>query len=338
MAGALALWAVILLFMLSQCLAEPLRLFAGPTNRALASANEQSAFEPVPFEGLKYRTTSRELSNAIVNSKVTNDQSAGNNPRRFRRRAIASLNFRAIRMRNRLPPIPVAITTLTAFYEGVTSLIDSGDWHSVPNPHLFTIAYGSFRLTVSSLGFPVLKPALLYWCSLMTEWASRGWTQLYDVYFVDDATGITMAVSFYLVEAEHVPRQLPSKRSSSQPPALNKRAIDTLNPIRFTALSYITPVQVAAAFLEDFYDLIALKIETGFWSAEGLLHSVTFARWSFRLSFSCYTEPVPWDFIQWFAIHMSERAVNGWTGLYEATFESNRASGFMLVSVKLTLE
>ncbi|KAL8828795.1 MAG: hypothetical protein Q9191_002382 [Dirinaria sp. TL-2023a] len=332
-----ALWAVILFFVLSQCLAEPLCLFTRSTDGVSVPANEQSALGSVHLKGLKYCTTSREISNTGIGPKVTIIQPNKNNLRRFRPRAFPNLNFRALRLSNRLPPTPVASAALTAFYEGVTLLIANGDLQSAPNPHLFTIAYGAFRLTVSSLGTPVLKPVLRDWCSLMAEWASRGWTQLYDVYLVDEATGFTMAVSFYLANAEYIPHQLlPSKRSSS-PPSLDRRADPPLTPIKFTPLSYITPVQVAAAFLEDFYDLIAWKIETGTWSAQGLLHSVIFARWNFRLSFFCYAEPVPWDFIQGFAIHMSEMAVRGWTGAYEATYEARRASGIVFVSVKMML-
>ena len=338
--GALALWTAILLFMLSQCLAEHSCFIARPTYSTLTSVNEQSAFESVPLEGLKSCTISRGASNTIINSQVTENKLNRNNLRQSRPRAITSLTFKALRMSNGLPPIPIASAALMAFYESVNSLIASGDWHSAPNPHLFTIAYGAFRLTVSSLGFPVLKPALQDWCSLMREWASRGWTQLYDVYLVDEATGITMAVSFHLADNAAAPRQLPSKRSPSPPSLdLQKRTNNPpFLPVKFTPLSYITPAHVAAAFLEDFYDLIALKIETGFWSAQGVFHSVTFARWNFRLSFFCYAEPVPWEFIQGFAIHMSELAVRGWTGAYEATYGARKATGLVLVSVKLALQ
>lgn len=110
-----------------------------------------------------------------------------------------------------------------------------------------------------------------------------------------------------------------------------------LLPIRFHHLTLIAPVNIAAPFLEDFYDSIALRIETGFWNAVSPLHFITFRRWNFQLSFYSYAEAVPWDFIQNFVIEMSEYAAKGFTSSYEATFGATKATGAVFVSVTLRL-
>lgn len=125
------------------------------------------------------------------------------------------------------------------------------------------------------------------------------------------------------------PRSILSRRSAI--PQVSTH----LRPIKFQHLALITPAQLAAPYLEDFYDSIALRIETGFWNAVSPLHFITFRRWNFQLSFYSYAEAVPWDFIQNFVIEMSEYAAKGFTSSYEATFGAMKATGAVFVSVTL---
>ena len=91
---------------------------------------------------------------------------------------------------------------------------------------------------------------------------------------------------------------------------------------KFHVTAIITPVLAAAQFLEDFYDLIALKVETGFWNSVPPRHSLALTRWNYRLKFFCYAAPVPWEFIQEVAIDMSEWAAKGFTAQYDAVYKA----------------
>ena len=91
---------------------------------------------------------------------------------------------------------------------------------------------------------------------------------------------------------------------------------------KFHATAIMTPVLAAAPFLEDFYDMIALKVETGFWNSVPPRHSLALTRWNYRLKFFCYAAPVPWEFIQEVAIDMSEWAAKGFTAQYDAVYKA----------------
>ena len=91
---------------------------------------------------------------------------------------------------------------------------------------------------------------------------------------------------------------------------------------KFHVTATITPVMVAAQYLEDFYDLIALKIETGYWNGVPPMHSLVLTRWNYQLKFFCYAAPIPWEFIQEVAIEMSEWAVRGFTAQYDAVYKA----------------
>ena len=338
---ALALWAVSFLFMISQCLAGPLRMHTRPANQVSVSANGQPSFKSVPLEGLEYCTTSNEEFSTAIKAKIVGNipDTVGSRPSRSR--AIESLTFKALRIRHSLAPTPIECAALTACYEGAISFIARDEWHPASSSELFTIAYGAFRLTASSLGLPVQRAAMPSRCSLMKERASRCWIQIHDVCLVHEATGIAVAIA----EGE-APKPLPTTRSISPTPLtspprssmMHKRATTNDNTLvvrSFRHVAYIAPAQIAASFFEDFYNLIALKVETGVWAAQGTLHSLVFTRWNFRLSFFCYAEPVPWQFVQDFAINMMEMVGRGWTTSYEATYQ--KLSGLVFVTVKMEL-
>lgn len=247
-----------------------------------------------------------------------------------------------------LLPIPMAVQGLISFYEIVKTRVTDDQWFPEPSSSLFTITEGAFQLTVSSLGGPVPTQLLFHYAKKMIDNASKGWLPVADVYYADDAIGLTVAIGLHIMGVSETLRR-PSKRSYAHVSAKRLAAIPTsrltvkrsnpvsFSPIKFHHLSMITPVNVAARYLEDFYDLIALKIETGFWTAQGPLHYVTFERWNIQLSFFSYAEAVPWDFIQNFVIEMSEYAAMGFTSLYDANFEAKKTTGSVFVSVTLRL-
>lgn len=123
---------------------------------------------------------------------------------------------------------------------------------------------------------------------------------------------------------------------------LSRRGVNTprtthLLPLHFQHLASISPISTASLFLQDFYDSIALKIETGFWGAVSPRHLVIFERWNFQLMFHSHAEAVPWDFIQNFVIEMSDYAAKGFTSAYDARFGAMKAAGEVYVSVTLRL-
>ena len=247
-------------------------------------------------------------------------------------------------------PVAVAVRAWTGFFESVKARVLDEKWSPSPSSSLFTISQGGMHLTVSSLGGAVPMELLHFFAGKMLQEASRGWLPVLDLYYVDDATGITVAIALRILNVSMLQLGLPGPSERSVFHATHnyvthvfprhsifKRSTQHLSPVNFKHLAMITPVTLAARFLEDFYDLIALKIETGVWASEGPLHFIAFTRWNFQLSFFSYAEAVPWDFIQNFAIEMSDYAAKGFTTAFEATFGANRASGQVYVSVILKL-
>ncbi|KAG7007239.1 hypothetical protein G7Y79_00011g031370 [Physcia stellaris] len=88
----------------------------------------------------------------------------------------------------------------------------------------------------------------------------------------------------------------------------------------FRATGLITPVELAARYLEDFYDIIALKVETGFWGSVPPMHNLVLKRWNYELTFFCYAAPIPWEFIQEVALEMSSWAERGFTAEFDALY------------------
>ncbi|KAL8790747.1 MAG: hypothetical protein Q9195_006225 [Heterodermia aff. obscurata] len=115
--------------------------------------------------------------------------------------------------------------------------------------------------------------------------------------------------------------KLPARNFKPRTPPLSIiPKVFTLEKFHVTAT--LTPVLWAARFLEDFYDLIALKVETGVWNSVPPVHSLVLTRWNYRLKFFCYAAPIPWDFIQEVAIEMSEWAAKGFTAQYDAVYKA----------------
>lgn len=90
----------------------------------------------------------------------------------------------------------------------------------------------------------------------------------------------------------------------------------------FHATGLITPVELAARYLEDFYDIIALKVETGFWGSIPPMHNLVLKRWNYELTFFCYAAPIPWEFIQEVALEMSSWAERGFTAEFDALYSA----------------
>ena len=108
--------------------------------------------------------------------------------------------------------------------------------------------------------------------------------------------------------------------------------------IKFQSTAMIIPVAIAKVYLQDFYDIIALKVETGFYDKIPPLHNFSLTRFGYKLSFFCYAAPIPWDFVQEVAIDMSQWAEKGFTTQFSSTYKALDSLGQeVFISVALEL-
>lgn len=87
---------------------------------------------------------------------------------------------------------------------------------------------------------------------------------------------------------------------------------------RFKTFAALMPTFLLCQQLEDFYSIIALKIETGAFSTWAPAKNVVLHLWDFELSISCDKMTIPWSFIQAWVIDMAELSSHTFTGFYEA--------------------
>ena len=247
-------------------------------------------------------------------------------------------------------PTLSSIQVFVGFYELLKARLRDSHWIPSPSPSLFTVSEGAFQLTVSGLGGPVPLELLYDFAERMIAYARKGWLPLTDVHYGDDAAGLSMLIGVTILGGG-LPYLLPVpyKRSHIAPvkpmplSTLRRRSTNRLSKYEFSSIKFqhsamITPVTLAASYLMDFYEMIATKIETNHWDAEEASHYVTFQRWNFELSFFCYAEAVPWDFIQDFVINMADYAAKGFTSAaYKARFQANNALADVFVDVWLRM-
>ena len=86
---------------------------------------------------------------------------------------------------------------------------------------------------------------------------------------------------------------------------------------RFKNFGIIVPVILAASYMQDFFDIIALRIETGFWANEPPSSYRIFSMWNFELSFVSAGTTIPWDFIQEYVVDKLSDVGKGFTGVFE---------------------
>ncbi|KAL8819493.1 MAG: hypothetical protein Q9223_002081 [Gallowayella weberi] len=84
----------------------------------------------------------------------------------------------------------------------------------------------------------------------------------------------------------------------------------------FQNFGMIVPVRVAARYLEQFFETVALRIETGYWADSLPTNHRVFHMWSFELSFISLHANIPWEFIQAYVLEMLDDFEKGFTGLY----------------------
>ena len=85
----------------------------------------------------------------------------------------------------------------------------------------------------------------------------------------------------------------------------------------FKSFTTIVPGRLAALYITDFLDIVALRIETGFWGHEPPAKHRVIHMWDFELSFYSLNTAVPWDFIQAYVIEMADEIARGFVGTFD---------------------
>lgn len=181
-----------------------------------------------------------------------------------------------------------------------------------------------------------------------SSYADHLWVNTFDAFYEEAEFGITVALSLRLLQRSTGPRltaiTLPPRRSLQRPsPPLWPRAPTrpTSPAIRVTSFirtAALVPTALAAAQLEDFYTIIATKIETGQLAHRRPARTVVCSLWDFELVFSCDRIDVPWSFVQAFAIDMAEWSSRQFTGLYEATVRGEGPLSGLVFVVQMRLK
>ena len=245
-------------------------------------------------------------------------------------------------------PTSLAAQSLAFFYRALW-VKASEDWAQMEPKATLSMTIGNLVITMVSTD-PIPWAFIARFAAKMMEATARGFTGTYNIQYgdktatrlitiglrvVDHITGLQARSNlgslsghkaFHISTGHNQRRSLPND-SSLKPSAKPSNRPRNDGPLgtrlaiqRFHARAIITPVIVAARFLEDFYDMIAMKIEAGSYNDMTPLHTVSFQRWDYNLSFFCYQSPIPWDFIQEIAITMSDYAARGFTPAFEAIY------------------
>ena len=102
--------------------------------------------------------------------------------------------------------------------------------------------------------------------------------------------------------------------SAAAPVALGSFQLDTK---MFKTFSTIVPAILAASYITDFLDIVALRIETGEWGHEPPAQKRVIHMWNFELSFHSNNTPIPWDFIQAYVIELADDIRKGFVGTFD---------------------
>ena len=234
-------------------------------------------------------------------------------------------------------PASLAAQSLVYFYKALWVKARE-DWAQMEPQDKLSMDFGNLVIAMVST-HPIPWAFIARFATKMMGATARGFTGTYNIQYgdktatrlitiglrvVDHMTGLEARSdlgilsghkTFHTSDGYNQRRSNPFKIPRNDGPLNTRLAIH-----RFHARAIITPVIVAARFLEDFYDMIATKIEAGFYNDMRPLHAISFQRWDYSLSFFCYHAPIPWDFIQEIAITMSDYAARGFTPAFEAIY------------------
>lgn len=247
-------------------------------------------------------------------------------------------------------PNSIAAPFVKAFFDAI-AVQASNAWTSRPESALLTLTQGPFQLTVSCLGASIPWPTLVSAARKFSALADRSWANTFDAFYEEPESAITIAISLRLLQkaaglglmtiSQPIRRNLPSHSPSATPLRARTAIRPTPPKLRLTTFiqtAAIVPSALTAAKLEDFYTIIALKIETGQFANRIPSKTVTFSLWDFELNFSCDKINVPLSFVQAFVIDMAEWSSKQFTGLYEATVRGDGPLTGLVFYVQMRLK
>ena len=225
-------------------------------------------------------------------------------------------------------------------------------WLSRPQLALLTVTQGPFQLTVSGLGSEIPWSLLAFIAQHLSAAATTGLVNTFDAYYTQSGTSITIAVSLRLIEGVTLvgpmsisPRERDVSREDKVSTApivssLQRRASTgpSMQMIKFTSVNMLVPTALVASILEDFYNIIALKIETGQLADMLPAKEIVLSLWDFELSFSCMTMKIPLSFVYAYAVDMAKLTSMSWTGLYEATIQGGGPLSEVVILVKMKVK
>ena len=155
---------------------------------------------------------------------------------------------------------------------------------------------------------------------------------------IKSADLITRSLQLGESDAEKITASAPNALSQAQrqrniPPQPHSVLIKrTFNPpghpllqlTKFRSITGLLPaaptlVNIASYRLKEFYDIIALRIETGAFKSFPPSKNIVLDLWDFELIITCDKMPVPWSFVQAWVIDMADLSGKTFTGFYEAT-------------------
>lgn len=250
-------------------------------------------------------------------------------------------------------PLSVAAPYVKAFFDAVADEA-SNAWTFRPGQALLTITQGPFQLTVSCLGANIPWPLLVSAAERFSALADRFWVNTFDAFYEDSEDSITVAFSLRLLQEATglglMAISLPMRRTlqNRSLPAKPITPLGTRSPstpmspgikvTSFIQIAALVPSAIAAAKLEDFYTIIALKIETGQLKNHNPSKTVACSLWDFELTFSCDKIDVPLSFVKAFVIDMAELSSKQFTGFYEATVKGEGALNGLIFYVQMRLK
>ena len=248
-------------------------------------------------------------------------------------------------------PASLAAQSLVYFYRVLWSKA-SGDWARMEPRDTLSITIGNLVIGMASTDL-IPWAFISRFATKMMGATARGFTGTYDIHYADKTLTTIITITLRVIDSNtglearsymgdlsgYKTFRISNKHDQSRPQlneSLSKLSAKPQNRPRndlaegslgtrlamrkFHARAILTPIVVASLLLEDFYDMIATKIETGFYNDISPLHSFSFERWDYSLSFFCYYAPIPWEFIQEVAIMMSDYAAKGFTPAFEAVY------------------
>lgn len=85
----------------------------------------------------------------------------------------------------------------------------------------------------------------------------------------------------------------------------------------FKTFTVILPSLVAARYITDFLEIVAFRIETGFWDKEPPSNHRVIHMWNFELTFQSLDAVIPWDFIQTYVIALADDVAQGFVATFD---------------------